>query len=135
MNQIIYKQGDPVTNVYVVSEGTFEVVRTNVLKKEDDKKRMAFPPNVRRYLGPYDICQSQDLSNNFPLNKKKRNHKLKVSLIDKNQVFGQEDAMNDRNYTTTVKCISNRASIFYCKSAEFYNIIKRDDKSWDVLAY
>ena len=42
--------------------------------------------------------------------------------------------MNDRNYTTTVKCVSNRASIYICKAEEFYNMIKRDDKSWKILA-
>jgi len=59
---------------------------------------------------------------------------MKVALIGKNQMFGHEDVLNNRNCTTTVKCISNSASIYYCKAEEFYNIINRDEKSWKILA-
>jgi len=59
---------------------------------------------------------------------------MKVALIGKNQMFGHEDVLNYRNYTTTVKCVSNSASIYYCKAEEFYNIINRDEKSWKILA-
>ena len=49
-------------------------------------------------------------------------------------MFGHQDVLNHRNYTTSVKCISNSASIYCCKAEEFYSIINRDEKSYKILA-
>ena len=42
---------------------------------------------------------------------------IKISILCAGQMFGHEDVMNSRNYTTTIKCISNDAKV-YCIKAE-----------------
>jgi len=38
-----------------------------------------------------------------------------------------------RNYTTTVKCISDKGVLFGIKAEEFNIRLKRDDKAWKIL--
>ena len=44
---------------------------------------------------------------------------IRLTFIGKGQIFGEEDFVNGRNYTTTVKCSSNTAIVFMIKSSEF----------------
>ena len=48
-------------------------------------------------------------------------------------MFGHEDILNKRNYTTTVKCISNKSMIYFCKASEFYLVAYKDFRAWRVL--
>ena len=58
---------------------------------------------------------------------------MKISIICAGQIFGNEDVLNDRNYTTTVKCLSNEAMVYCIKAEEFKNRMSRDDKTWRIL--
>jgi len=49
-------------------------------------------------------------------------------------MFGEEDVVNDRKYTTTVRCTSTVASLFAIKKEEFFNRFQRDDKSWKIIS-
>jgi len=48
-------------------------------------------------------------------------------------MFGNEDVLNARNYTTTVKCLSNEASLYKIKAEEFTHRMSRDDNTWRML--
>lgn len=48
-------------------------------------------------------------------------------------MFGHEDVLNSRNYTTTIKCISNDAKVFCVKAEEFTHRMSRDDVTWAML--
>lgn len=128
---MIYKQGTIAKSIYIVTTGDFEIVRRNKLMKKEERKDTSLA-NIKNYLGPLK-AQEHDITNNFPLNMRSKSHYMKVSVLGKNQMFGHEDVLNNRNYTTTVKCISNHASIYCCKAEEFFNIINRDERSRKIL--
>lgn len=48
-------------------------------------------------------------------------------------MIGEEDVLNDRNCTTTVKCISTHAEVFCIKAEEFMIKLGRDDKTWKTI--
>ena len=58
---------------------------------------------------------------------------MKVAVIGPNQIFGHEDVLFERKYTTTAKCISNQAIFYACKAEWFRSLVKKDDKSFDIL--
>ena len=41
--------------------------------------------------------------------------------------------LNDRNYTTTVRCLTNEAYLYCVKADEFTHRMSRDDKTWKML--
>ena len=48
-------------------------------------------------------------------------------------MFGNEDVLRGRNYTTTVRCLSTKAAQLYCIKAEEFNFrMSRDDKTWKM---
>lgn len=60
-------------------------------------------------------------------------HIIRVALINAGQIIGHEDVLTNRNYTTTVKSVSNDAVLYYCNKEEFNALMKRDDKTWQLL--
>ena len=62
-----------------------------------------------------------------------QDQEIKISIICAGQIFGNEDVLNARNYTTTVRCLSNVAQIYCIKAEEFTHRMSRDDKTWDML--
>jgi hypothetical protein len=48
-------------------------------------------------------------------------------------MFGHDDVLNRRNYTTTVKCISNKAAVYWCRAEDFLAKMKNDDKALRTL--
>ena len=45
-------------------------------------------------------------------------------------MFGEEDVINERAYTTSVKCITATGSVYCIKSEEFFQRLGRDEKTW-----
>ena len=58
-----------------------------------------------------------------------------MSIICAGQVFGHEDVIDCRNYSTTVRCLSNEGVLEQCKAEEFVARVSRDDLSWKILKY
>ena len=48
-------------------------------------------------------------------------------------MFGEEDVIRERNYTTTVKCTSTVATLFVIKVDEFFLRFQRDEKTWKII--
>lgn len=48
-------------------------------------------------------------------------------------MLGQEDVVNMREHTTTVKCISNEGSLFVIPADEFIARLSRDKKTWKMI--
>lgn len=48
-------------------------------------------------------------------------------------MFGDEDIINNRNYTTTVRCLSTNASLYCIKADEFINKFGKDEKTWKMV--
>lgn len=48
-------------------------------------------------------------------------------------MFGEEDALRNRNYTCSVACKSNFGEVFCIKSAEFNRKLKVNNESWKII--
>ena len=58
---------------------------------------------------------------------------IKVSILCAGQFIGQEDVILGRNYASTVRCLSTRASIYIIRAEEFLQRLSRDDKTWKLV--
>lgn len=45
-------------------------------------------------------------------------------------MLGEEDVVNNRNYTTTVKCLSTSATLLAIKADEFIIKFGKDNSTW-----
>lgn len=48
-------------------------------------------------------------------------------------MFGEEDILSNRAYTTTVVCKSNYGDVFCIKNAEFFRKLKTNNESWKLI--
>ena len=90
---------------------------------------------VMKMLGPdRDHAFARALNKDFNIDKKTHQTSVKIAILSKGQLIGQEDVMNSRHYTTTVKCISDKAVLYGIKAEEFNFRLGRDEKAWRALA-
>lgn len=87
------------------------------------------PTNIKTFLGPIKPFGAGNFTG-FKKEEKYKSNTFKVGIVTVNQIFGHEDVVNMRNYTTTVKCLSNEAALFVCKADEFYHKVNTDEKAW-----
>ena len=94
----------------------------------------------------------------FSMGRKVKAHVTRVALMNVGQLIGHEDAtrkgpmeeamkvnttmtkkkekvcsFGHQHYTTTVKSASNDASLYCCRTEEFHAVMKKDDKTWEML--
>ena len=48
-------------------------------------------------------------------------------------MLGQEDVINERNYTTTVKCLSTEGALFSIRTEEFVHKLGSDERVWNII--
>lgn len=58
---------------------------------------------------------------------------ISIAMLSRGQMVGQEDAINQRNYTISVKCLTNDASIYMIEASKFIEKISRDEQSWKMI--
>ena len=58
---------------------------------------------------------------------------MQIGIIGPGQVFGEEDVLNNRKYSTTVKCLSHEATCFQIKAEEFNYRMSKDKETWAYL--
>jgi CRP-like cAMP-binding protein len=52
-----------------------------------------------------------------------------INFLCVGQIFGIEDVVRSRNYTITVKCLTNNAQLYCITATEFLKNINRDEKT------
>ena len=67
------------------------------------------------------------------MEKKKAREEIKLALASKGNMFGQEDVVNKRLYTTTVRCVSNEAHVYVINNKEFFYRFGKDEKTWKAI--
>lgn len=50
-------------------------------------------------------------------------------------MFGEEDVLAERNYSSTVVCKSNTAEAYCIKNAEFFRKMKANNESWKIIVF
>ncbi len=177
-NSVIYKEGEPSTNVYIIKSGEFEM-----LKKVKEVKSGAEAGKIDSLIhgngtqssmsgGEQEITSFKDfikhrgkseenkfatINQSVPNKKKllKNDDKLqllansskiiskgesstiqnsyKIAQIGIGQLFGEEDVISQRHYSTTVVCKSKVAEVFAIKSDEFTKKFKSNIESWGII--
>jgi CRP-like cAMP-binding protein len=79
--------------IYIVKSGEFEQLRVRKISTENSK---------------------------LPI-KAKTKQRIRLTLICRGQMFGEEDIINNRRATTTAVCISTFAVVYCIKADEFLN--------------
>ena len=110
--------------------GEFEVTR---IKRNKIKNSNA--GQVKKMLGPSkEQLQMNKLKSFSPNQQTHTRFSMKIALYCSGQIFGHEDVMNNREHTTTVKCLSTEAYLFVINKNEFINKFCRDEKTWKMLS-
>lgn len=86
-------------------------------KKIKDKKHGLKVGEVKQLIGPHDQTAGHTRSKSIS---KVAVKDIKLSLLCSGQLFGQEDAIKNRNYSTSVRCLSTQGQLFCITSAEFF---------------
>ena len=60
----------------------------------------------------------------------KKHYEIKISTFDVGQVFGHEDVLRKRNYTSSVRCVTEEGSLYMIKADEFFYRMQTSDKTW-----
>ena len=58
---------------------------------------------------------------------------VRILMASKGYMLGHEDVINDRNYTTSVKCQSFEGTVFAIKADEFLAKMNANQLTWDLL--
>ena len=61
---------------------------------------------------------------------RKYNEELKMAVISKGQMVGFNDVIDNRAYTTSLKCISSEGIVLAIKVEEFIHKMQKDPKIW-----
>jgi hypothetical protein len=48
-------------------------------------------------------------------------------------MFGEDDVIFERNYTTSIICRSNLGQVFAIKVQEFFRKLKANDECWKII--
>ena len=56
-----------------------------------------------------------------------------LGLLGVGQLFGEEDVIAEREFTTTVTCKSNTGKVYRMRIAEFFRRIKGNDACWKII--
>lgn len=67
------------------------------------------------------------------LGARSRPHIMRLSQICAGQLTGEEDVINDRNYTVTVTCCSSQGVAYCIDADEFFLKFEKDEKTWGLL--
>lgn len=82
-------------------------------------------------LGPKNNEFIKTSSNNLQI--KTKVNELKIALVCQGNLIGTEDAINQRNYSTTVKCSSLTGSLFTLKIEDFNHWVGKNEKTMRMI--
>eukprot|EP00347_Sterkiella_histriomuscorum_P012371 403368842 len=128
-NQTIYKEGDICRFIYIVLDGEFEITKKMRPHIQDDS-------NLTKYLGPQILSPNQRKSDRqiqFTLQKSDNVYSQRISIVSRGNMIGEEDAIKMRDYTTTLKCVSQNGILLALKTSDFYQRIKTNEETWQYL--
>jgi len=58
---------------------------------------------------------------------------FKLALLGPGQMFGEDDVIFERRYTSSVFCRSNTGVLFCMKNAEFFRKLKSNEDCWKTI--
>jgi hypothetical protein len=96
-------------------------------------KRVADDSKVRLLLGYSNKTSIKAILKGETHIPNAKRQEVRLSSILAGQCIGIEDALNNRNYTTSVRCTSSSGQCYMLKASEFFVRIGKDDRSWKMV--
>ena len=59
--------------------------------------------------------------------------KIKISIIGPGKVFGEDDVVLKRNYSTTLRCIERNSEAYLMPREDFLRIFKGNEHAWTSM--
>ena len=127
---MVYREGEHCTHIYFVINGEFEVSKK--IRKEFDvanegfdmqeflpqKKNKSYKHNVKngRFINAVNTFKSKGVS--------VLTENIRIKIIGVGNIIGDEDAVKDRYYSTTVTCFSTVGQVYAISIEHFHKGIK-----------
>jgi CRP-like cAMP-binding protein len=127
------------TNVYVVKAGEFEVCKKmkNDLRKKQEFDMMEFLPQKKNKNFKYNIKNNRFIKavNSFKFKGAGDGQEnMRLMIIGVGNLIGEEDAIKDRYYSTSVKCFSQTGSLYSITMENFHKVVKAtDEDTWVMM--
>lgn len=84
--------------------------------------------NFEDYIGPGLYQPVRE-----PREKRGRRERVKLAIMEKGNLFGEDDAVLGRPYFATARCISTDGVLHVIKTHEFLRKFKEVDVSWGTI--
>ena len=86
-------------------------------------------------LGPKKNMTNSSTKNNNQSNRQQvyRAGELKIALVCQGNLIGTEDVINQRNYSTTIKCTTTSGSLYTLKTEDFHFWIGKNEKTMKMI--
>ena len=59
--------------------------------------------------------------------------KIKLALLGPGQVFGEDDMIAERNYSSSLVCNANGSQLYAMSKSEFFRIFKSNAEAWKLM--
>lgn len=149
-HQYVCHQGEKPTHLYIIMEGDFEIMRKKksqfVLMDPTSTDKIATGKHITQqkvseYLGPRSYLRAPEVKvEHFSIAKVQTNNTLRhgprgqaaqvrIMIASQGHIFGQDDILNDRDHTISVRCISKKGKLFVMKAEDFLKSIKKDSQA------
>lgn len=125
-NQIVFKEGDQCCFVYVVLQGEFEI--TKLIKPVAEKDE-----HWNFYIGP--LREKSGINERLVkhINKNPGYLPQRITIIGVGNMIGEEDASQERGYTSTCKCLSQNGVLLAIKTNDFFFRVKTNEDTWKYI--
>ena len=129
---MLFQQGESAGEVALIYKGEFEVIRTKRKRMLHEDKHES--QKLAQLLGNPGTGKGPSLNKTrVKDNVKFKSTEIKLCLLNSGQFIGVEDVLNDRNYTTTVRCCTNNAIIYTLNTENFFFWIGKNDRTLRLL--
>ena len=59
--------------------------------------------------------------------------KIRIGILGPGHIFGNDDLILGRNYTTTLKCLENDSEAFVMTREDFLRLFKSSEDAWELM--
>lgn len=154
-NQVVYREGDPSETIYIVKSGDFEVSRKHQknadysLKPRNEAAGKANPGDLWKNL--FENNGEETKGTAVSTNKGKYGDKggkkgqvmmerqvrnvetFKLVLLGPGQIFGDDDVLFNRPYSSTIVCRSNLGTVIRMNGPELLKKMRANEECWKLF--
>ena len=138
-NQLVYREGDPCERVFLVRSGEFEV-RKRVRARSTQALAFdmtEFLPQKRDKTYALNVKNGRFIQavNSFKARRAVETvQSVRLMIVGVGNIVGEEDAVKDRHYSTSLSCFSQEGELYEISLENFHRFVKSTDmETWLML--